>query len=158
VGEYDIIVSKGTVKNYNDKYVAGKLTITKAPLTITAKSYTRKQGEANPTFEVSYEGWKNGETETVLTKLPTVSCEADEDSKAGEYVITVDGAEAGNYEISYVPGKLTVTVPDAIGDATQTGRYIVRIYTVGGKPLKELQRGVNIVVMSDGTTRKVVVK
>ena len=57
-----------------------------------------------------------------------------------------------------VGDQLTVTVPDAIGDATQTGRYIVRIYTVGGKPLKELQRGVNIVVMSDGTTRKVVVK
>ena len=157
-GVYPITINRGTISNDSVLFLAGKLTITPAPLTITAKSYTRKQGEENPTFEVSYEGWKNGEMETVLTKLPKVSCEADEDSKAGDYVITVSGAEAENYDISYVPGKLTVTVPDAIGDATQTSCYIVRIYTVGGKPLKELQRGVNIVMMSDGTTRKVVVK
>ena len=155
VGTYPITIKKGTVKNYNDTYVDGVLTITPAKLTVTAGSYTKKQYDPMPEFAVSYEGFANDETETVLTKLPTVSCEAGEDSKAGEYAITVSGAEAQNYEISYVPGKLTVTVPDAIGDATQTGRYIVRIYTVGGKPLKELQRGVNIVVMSDGTRRKV---
>ena len=53
VGEYEIVVERGTVQgDYTSKN--GKLTITKAPLTITAKSYTIKQGDALPTFEAEY--------------------------------------------------------------------------------------------------------
>lgn len=85
-----------------------KVTIAKAPLKITAKNYTRKQGEANPDFGVTYEGFKNNETDAVLTTKPTVTCAATKDSPAGTYDITVSGAVAGNYEISYVAGKLTV--------------------------------------------------
>ena len=86
----------------------GTLTITKAPLKITAKSYTKKQGEANPEFDVTYEGFKNNETDAVLTTKPTVTCAATMDSPAGTYDITVSGAVAGNYEISYVAGTLTI--------------------------------------------------
>lgn len=114
VGTYDIVVMKGTVKNYNVTYVVGTLTITKAPLTITAGTYTKKQGEAMPEFTLSYTGFKNGETKDVLTKQPTVSCEANASSAPGEYSVTVSGAEAQNYEISYVNGKLIVTEADAV--------------------------------------------
>ena len=95
----------------NHKDIAAKsfiVTIAKAPLKITAKSYTRKQGEANPEFGVTYEGFKNNETDAVLTTKPTVTCAATKDSPAGTYDITVSGAVAGNYEISYVAGILTV--------------------------------------------------
>ena len=95
----------------NHKDIAAKsfiVTIAKAPLKITAKSYTRKQGEANPEFGVTYEGFKNNETDAVLTTKPTVTCAATKDSPAGTYDITVSGAVAGNYEISYVAGTLTV--------------------------------------------------
>ena len=158
VGIYPIMIKKGSVKNYNDSYVDGVLTITKAPLTISVDSYTKRQYDAMPEFVVCYEGFVNGETETVLRKLPTVSCEAEKDSQPGEYVITMNGAEAGNYEISYVAGKLTVLEPDGISNVTLQKPYIVRICSVGGKPRKELQKGVNIVVMSDGTTRTVLIK
>ena len=158
VGIYPIVIKKGGVKNYNDSYVNGVLTITKAPLTVTVGSYTKRQYDAMPEFVVCYEGFVNGETETVLRKLPTVSCEAEKDSQPGEYVITMNGAEAGNYEISYVAGKLTILEPDGISNATHQKPYIVRICSVGGKPRKELQKGVNIVVMSDGTTRTVLIK
>ena len=114
VGTYPIVITKGTVENYNDTYVNGTLTIEKAPLTITAKSYTRKQGEENPTFEADYEGFKNNETSSVLTKQPVFSCDATAASAPGEYDITVSGAEAQNYEISYVSGKLTVIDADAV--------------------------------------------
>ena len=60
VGGYDIVVSKGSVTNYNVTFVNGKLTVTKAPLTITAKSYTIKQGEALPTFEAEAYYYHNG--------------------------------------------------------------------------------------------------
>lgn len=114
VGVYPIIVSKGTVENQNVTFVNGTLTITKAPLTITAGTYTKKQGEAMPEFTLSYTGFKNGETKDVLTKQPTVTCEANASSAPGEYSVTVSGAEAQNYEISYVNGKLIVTEADAV--------------------------------------------
>ena len=44
----------------------------------------------------------------MLTTKPTVTCAATKDSPAGTYDITVSGAVAGNYEISYVAGILTV--------------------------------------------------
>ena len=99
--------------NYNDTYVNGVLTITKAPLKITVGNYEKKQYGPMPEFVLSYEGFKNNETKEVLTKQSTVSCEANEDSAPGEYAITVSGAEATNYQIQYVAGKLTVTEPDS---------------------------------------------
>ena len=122
VGTYPIVITKGTVKNYNVTYVNGTLTVTKAPLTITAKNYTIKQGEALPTFEVTYEGFRNDETEAVLTKLPVITTTATSASEPGEYEITVSGAEAQNYKISYVKGKLTIEKPAYIlGDANGDG-------------------------------------
>ena len=122
VGTYPIIITKGTVKNYNDTYVNGTLTIKKAPLKITAKDYTITQGEALPEFEASYEGFKNNETEEVLTKKPTISTTATSASEPGDYEITVSGAEAQNYEISYVKGKLTIEKPAFIpGDVNGDG-------------------------------------
>lgn len=112
VGTYPIVISKGSVTETSASYINGTLTITKAPLTIKADSYKKEEGEANPVFNISYEGFKNNETQAVLTKQPTVSCSATEDSPAGEYEITVSGAEAQNYEITYVSGKLVVTAKD----------------------------------------------
>lgn len=108
VGTYTIKVEKGTVTNASVTYVDGTLTITKAPLTITAKSYTIKQGEALPTFAATYSGFKNSETESVLSKKPIFSCTATSSSAPGTYDITVSGAEAGNYDISYAKGTLTI--------------------------------------------------
>ena len=109
VGTYDIVISKGSVSNNEVSLVNGTLTVTKAPLTISCGSYTIEQGEALPDFAIEYSGWKNDETADVLTVKPTVTCEATKDSEPGTYDIIVSGAEAQNYEISYVAGTLTVT-------------------------------------------------
>ena len=167
-GTYDIIISKGTVTNYNDTYVNGKLTITKAPLTITAKDYTIKQGEALPTFEATYEGFKNSETSAVLTKQPTITTAATSASEPGEYDITVSGAEAQNYEISYVKGKLTITKADALivtaksytityGDDLPKFEYTSEGATISGTPTitceakKGSPAGTYDIVISKGT-------
>ena len=112
VGTYPIVISKGSVTNEDDSYVNGTLTVTKAPLTITAQSYVIKQGEELPTFEVSYDGFKNTDTRDVLKKQPAAACAATSWSDAGTYDITVDGAEAENYSISYVKGTLTIVEAD----------------------------------------------
>ena len=120
VGTYDIIISKGTVSNSTVNLVKGTLTITKAPLTISAGNYTKQEGEANPTFTPTFSGFKNGETKSVLTKQPTISCTATTSSPAGTYPVTVSGAEAQNYSISYVNGTLTVTEKPIITDDEMT--------------------------------------
>ena len=73
VGTYPITISTGSVTNSSVTLVNGTLTITKAPLTIKAGEYTKTQGEDNPAFALTYEGFKNNETSEVLTTLPTVS-------------------------------------------------------------------------------------
>ena len=108
VGKYTINISKGTVTNFNVTYVNGTLTIEKAPLTITAKSYTITQGDALPTFEAEYSGFKNNETADILTKRPTLTTSVTSSSEPGTFDIVASGAEAQNYEISYVKGTLTI--------------------------------------------------
>ena len=107
-GEHPIVVSAGSITSENLHCVNGTLTIERVPLTITAKSYTRKQGEPNPDFEATYSGFKNRETEEVLTKRPVFECDAVPGSEGGDYEIRVSGAEAQNYDITYVSGVLTV--------------------------------------------------
>ena len=109
VGTYDIVVSRGNVSNYNVIYVKGTLTVEKAPLTISAGTYTKRQGDPMPDFTPTYDGFRNDETPEVLTKQPVFSCDATADSAPGEYAVTPSGAEAVNYDISYIPGKLIVT-------------------------------------------------
>jgi len=156
-GEYDIVVKKGSVKNYNDTYVAGKLTITKAPLKVSVKDVEREQGTENPQFEIVYEGWKLQDTESVLLKKPTATTTATKDSPVGEYDIIVSGGEANNYELSYAKGKLKVVVPASISAQKANGQP-VEIYTTNGQRINKLTKGVNIIRDSSGKTRKVVKK
>ena len=114
VGSYTIEVKQGSIKNYNVHFESGTLTVTKTPLTISAGNYTKKQGDAMPVFKASYAGFKNGEDESVLTKQPVFSCEANEASAPAEYAVTISGADAENYDISYEQGHLTVVEADAI--------------------------------------------
>lgn len=108
VGTYTINIDKGTLANDVVNLTEGTLTISKAQLTITAQSYEITQGDELPEFEVSYRGFKNNDDKSVLTKQPIITCNATKNSEPGEYEIVVSGAEAENYNISYVAGILTI--------------------------------------------------
>lgn len=84
------------------------LTVNKAALTITAENKTRLVGQANPTFTFIYSGFVKGETSAVLTSPPVAGTVADAGTGAGKYKITVNGAVAANYNITYVDGELTI--------------------------------------------------
>lgn len=110
VGEYAIQMASGIARNYTLEKKNGTLTITKAPLAIGVKSYTRKYGETNPNFELNYTGLLNGETAPAWTEMPTIKTEATETSDVGEYAITAIGGMMKNYEASGIaPGTLTIT-------------------------------------------------
>ncbi len=91
-----------------------KLTVNKAPLVIRVQSETRKYGESNPEFKLTYEGFIEGEGVDDLLKLPVATTAAKQDSPGGTYAITVSEAEALNYLISYIDGTL------AVGEAAPT--------------------------------------
>lgn len=126
VGTYDIVVGKGTVSNDNVKLEKGTLTITPAQLTVKVGNYTRQEGEDNPAFMLTYEGFKNGENESVLTQKPIAATSATKESEPGEYSITASGGSATNYTLSYVDGKLTVTKKSS--DVTLTAKSYTRVY------------------------------
>lgn len=112
VGEYEL-VAMADFKSPQNYEISGRshgiLTITPAPLEISASTLTREYGQPNPEIELVYTGFKNDETEDVLSVKPSIALDATTDSPVGEYPITVSGAKATNYDISYNPGKLIIT-------------------------------------------------
>lgn len=95
--------------NYNvNKKVTTTGEIIRKKLAIIAHSFEKLEGTENPELKVKYDGFIKGEDASVLTVLPSVSTTALRTSAAGKYPISVGGAKAQNYEISYVEGTLKV--------------------------------------------------
>jgi len=102
------------------------LQIAKANLTITANDATRLAGEPNPTFTMSFEGFQYTDTEADIDELPQISCNADENSPAGNYEIYLTGGNDNNYEFTLISGTLIVG-PVGIDDL-QVTNYDLRVY------------------------------
>lgn len=108
VGTYPITCSGAADPNYTIGYAPGTLTITPAPLTITASSATMLLHGTVPAITPSYSGFVNGDSAASLTTPPTCSTTATASSPAGSYPTTCTGAVDANYTISYVAGTLQV--------------------------------------------------
>jgi hypothetical protein len=109
VGTYAIAASGASASNFSISYVTGNLTVTPAPLKITADYKTRLYGAANPTLTATYSGLVNGDSVNNLTTQPTFTTIAVPASHSGSYAIQAVGAASANYTISYQAGALTVT-------------------------------------------------
>ncbi|MFM7329163.1 MAG: MBG domain-containing protein, partial [Bacteroidota bacterium] len=109
VGTYPITLTSGTDNNYTITPTNGTLTVNKATLTATADNKTKAYGDANPALTISYSGFKNSETASVIDTAPTVTTTATTASSAGTYPITVSGGTDNNYAFTYASGTLTVT-------------------------------------------------
>ncbi len=108
-GDYPIVLSGGDAQNYDFTLMNGTLTVNKAAVTVTALAASSVYGENVPAFYCQYSGFVNGETSSVLTTLPTMTCSASSASNVGNYTITPSGAEAQNYSFVYQNGTLTIT-------------------------------------------------
>jgi hypothetical protein len=130
-GAYAVLVSGAVDPNYAITYVSGVLTVAKAPLTITANDAATTYGAASlPTFSGAYSGLVNGDAPSNLSTGPSFMTSATayngtpgSGSNAGTYVVTPEGAVSNNYNITYVPGTLTIAKAPlviAAGDAVMT--------------------------------------
>ena len=105
-GTYPVTVSGGEARNYYFEYADGELTVGKAELTVTGKSYTVAYGDELPDFGYDIEGFVLGDDEGDLSALPSVSPLSD--PAVGDHSLPITGGEADNYSFSYRPGTLTV--------------------------------------------------
>lgn len=87
--------------------------ITKAVLTITAKDKTITYGDVPANDGVTITGLVNGDNESIVTGLE-YSYDYEPYGNVGTYTITPKAATAGNYDIKFVAGKLTVE-PKTVG-------------------------------------------
>ena len=150
-GTYGIVVSQGTISYPNLKLVNGTLTIQKAQLTASVGNYSREEGDENPVFEISYEGFRNGDTPDVFTVAPVATTEAAADSPVGDYPIVVAGGEAQSYDFVYVDGVLSVTAKSGIQSVVAFSQP-VDVYSLTGRLVRSkavttqgLPRGIYIV-------------
>ncbi len=147
VGTYPIKVEKGTVTNEQVTCVDGTLTIGKAPLTVGVQNVTITEGDAIPTFTLTYSGWRNNDKEaTAFTTKPTATTTATSASKPGTYPITVSGGAAQNYALTYTLGTLTIKEkPSGIDDLPSDQMANPVVYNLGGQRLAKPKKGFNIV-------------
>ena len=109
-GSYDISLEGGLDNNYryNLPDYTRYLNIEKATLQVTADDVTRYYGQPNPEFTLTYEGFKNNETEDDLERRPTAVCNADENTWYGEYPIMLSGGYDSRYTFDLHDGVLTI--------------------------------------------------
>lgn len=143
VGDYPLTVLPGTITTVGLVCKPGVFTVRKSPLTITALNATREVGQPNPVFELKYKSFRNDETSEVFIKQPVITCDATPDSPAGQYEIRVGGAEAENYEMTYVSGVLTVVQATGI-DGVQANTRQQKVYDLTGRRVTAPQRGIYI--------------
>ena len=118
-----------TFTNGNESFtasVAYRYTIKPVKLTVKVSNANREYGEDNPQFSISYSGFINGENESVLTTLPTITTTATKTSKVGEYPIAISGGSAANYELVYEPGVLTVTKAPLSAKVEDAKKFMVQ--------------------------------
>ena len=114
IGIYPSTCTGAVDPNYTISYVAGKVTVAKAALTITS-TVTRPYGTANPSpLPLTPTGLVNGDTLSTLGIVVTCTTTAIPTSPVATYPITCTGpASTTNYNITYPAGTLTVTAAPA---------------------------------------------
>ena len=106
VGSYGISAAGADDPDYVMTYVDGNLSVTPAPLTISAGNSSKIYGTATTAPTASYTGFVNGDTPSSLTAQPTLATAG---THVGSYPIVASGAVDPDYEITYGDGTLTVT-------------------------------------------------
>jgi trimeric autotransporter adhesin len=110
-----------------------KITVTKAPLTITAKDATKVYdgGAYSLGNGLNYSGFVASETTSVLGGSAVYGGAAQGAINAGSYALTVAGLTAKNYSITYNPGTLTVSPKPLTIRVNDDARFVGQSDTAG---------------------------
>jgi hypothetical protein len=108
VGDSATTCTGGADGDYTFSFVAGKLTVTPAPLTIAAPTLSMRYGDAVPAIEPVYLGLVSGDTASAVTAAPVCSTTATSASPVGPYLTQCTGGTVPNYTVSHQAGILSV--------------------------------------------------
>ena len=119
IGPYAITQGTLANSNYSIAYTGASLTVTTAPLTVTANTQSRIYGASNPTLTYTSAGLVNGDTLSGLLATTATTT-----SNIGPYAITQGTLANSNYSIAYTGTNLTVTTaPLAVTADAQSRLY-----------------------------------
>ena len=108
VGEQTVTV-KAENANYETASTTVTLKVTPKAVTVTAENKSKTYGETDPELTAKVSGTLDNDT-------VRYSLSRAEGENVGEYVITPKGdKDQGNYTVTYVPGKLTISKAGAAG-------------------------------------------
>lgn len=126
--------------HYSTANASVTLVVNKAPLTVTANNASKSYGAVNPSFSANYSGFVNGDTQLVLSGLPSLTTTATSNSPVGTYTTTAMAGtlSAANYTFAFVNGTLTInkasstiTVASSLNPSTY-GTSVTFTITIGG--------------------------
>ena len=92
---------------YGEATAEADITVTRAPVTVTADNAAKTYGSSDPALTASVSGLLDGDTVDYTVSRPG----AGTDEAAGTYpgaVVPTGDNEQGNYTVSYVPGDFTI--------------------------------------------------
>ncbi len=120
-GTYTVVATFIGSPDYSAASTSTTFVISPVVLTVKANDASKVYGAALPPLTPSYSGFVSGESAANLTTPPTLTTSATVTSPVGSYSITVSGAAAANYTLTYVSGTLTVTAaPTSVGVTAPT--------------------------------------
>ena len=100
--------------NYQVESNSGTLTVSPAPLTVSASSARLVLGQAIPAFTASYNGFRLSDGPNVLQGTLTFSLPDGAPSQPGQFPVMPGGLTAANYAITYIDGFLNVVAPPPV--------------------------------------------
>jgi len=112
VGNYAINTNVSGIASslgYQFTGASGILSVSPVSLTITAANKNKVQGQVNPTFTASYNGFVLGQNSSVLGGTLNLSSPATTPSPIGNYAIIPSGLTSSDYTLHFVNGTLSVT-------------------------------------------------
>lgn len=122
------VVTESNNYTYTGTVASQEFRIDKVALTVTANDKEITFGDDPSNANVSYNGFVNGENESVLGGELAFSYTYEKGYDVGEYDIEISGLTAENYEISYVSGTLTVS-PMQVNVSSYAWDYSTLTYT-----------------------------
>jgi len=113
VRSYTVQISLGTLSspNYSFSFTDGRITITKALVTVTPHPASMVYGSPVPSLTCDFAGFANRDTSLVISGTPKIKTVVSSTSPVGSYPVSVDvsGLSAINYSFAAAAGVIKMT-------------------------------------------------
>jgi gliding motility-associated-like protein len=108
-GTHTITATGGTADNYDVTNIDGTLTVSKAPLTVTANDKAKTYGDSDPVLDYTTTGTLYYSDDYSVISGISLNTVTGASATYGTHTIAVSGSSADNYDVTQLSGTLTVS-------------------------------------------------